>query len=234
MEILHLTAHATVELWIPDEELARLPKKVGIITTVQHLKKIDMLKEQLPDAVIGGQLLGCNISNAQKISDAVDAFLFVGSGTFHALEVKRITGKDVYCYDPFTQTMELLSHQAYQKDLKRKRASYTRFLSADTIGILISTKPGQNNSKDALYLYDHLVSESDKRCYLFIGDMLTPAEAENYPFIDCFVNTACPRIVEDQFLRPIINYSDLVGFGYIAPRNAATQKESRGLASKED
>ena len=48
---------------------------------------------------IKGQVLGCNFS-AIKNLDA-DAFLYVGSGNFHALGIKLFTDKPVIVADPY-------------------------------------------------------------------------------------------------------------------------------------
>jgi len=69
-------------------------KKIGLATSVQHLQTLDQVRELLTLAgktiVIGdtgkiaypGQVSGCNYSNAKSIADEVEAFLFVGGGSF--------------------------------------------------------------------------------------------------------------------------------------------------------
>src|SRR3989339_534122 len=77
---------------------------------------------------------------------------------------------------------------AFEK--KNQKASYVRYLSAKNIGILVSTKPGQENLKQALDFKNNL---KDKKGYLFIANNLNTNEFENFN-IDSWVNTACPRM----------------------------------------
>ena len=72
---------------------------------------------------------------------------------------------------------------------------------------MITTKPGQNNLKKALEL------KADKNIYYFLDDTINFAELENFNFIDCWVNTACPRIAYDDSIKiakPIINIGELI------------------------
>ena len=50
------------------------------------------------------------------------------------------------------------------------------------------------------------LEKSNKEVYLFLSNNINPAEFENFP-IDCWVNTACPRLDFDS--RKIINAGDL-------------------------
>ncbi|MGM5488599.1 MAG: diphthamide synthesis protein [Nanobdellota archaeon] len=201
MKIMNVEATADVDITLPPEVLKQIPPDVGILTTVQHLQSLDSIKTQLAQAKILGQVLGCDASQA---TDA-EAYLYIGSGRFHPIEIKRHTGKDVYTYNPFTKELSTITDDELEALERRKYAAYATFLHARTIGILVSTKPGQKNLEKARALKARL----EKTCYILMGDMLTPQEAENFPFIDCFVNTACPRIRDDSFPRPIIDIRDL-------------------------
>ena len=47
---------------------------------------------------------------------------------------------------------------------------------------------------------------------MFVTDTLDFAELENFPFIECYVNTMCPRIGMDDTIRtakPIVNIDDI-------------------------
>jgi diphthamide biosynthesis enzyme Dph1/Dph2-like protein len=46
-----------------------------------------------------------------------------------------------------------------------------------------------------------------------VADTLDFAGLENFPFVECFVNTACPRIGYDEWenlRKPIINADDVL------------------------
>ena len=79
-----------------------------------------------------------------------------------------------------------------------------KFLSSKNIGILVSIKPGQYNLKKAFALKKKL---RDKKCYIFLSDNIGAEQLENFPFIECWVNTACPRIADNL---NVVNISELV------------------------
>jgi diphthamide biosynthesis enzyme Dph1/Dph2-like protein len=48
----------------------------------------------------------------------------------------------------------------------------------------------------------------DKKFYLLLFDTLDFAQLENFNFIECFVNTACPRISYDdseKFAKKVVD-----------------------------
>jgi 2-(3-amino-3-carboxypropyl)histidine synthase len=186
-------------------------KTLGLITTIQHLHNLDDIANQLDKAVIGGQILGCNVFSAEKIKDKVDAFLYIGTGKFHPIAVKLKTDKEVFTYNPYTQEISSIDEAYAKKIEQKKKVAFVKFLDSKNIGILVSIKPGQHFLKKALKFKNNLKDKyPEKNVFLFIGDMLIASEAENFPFIDVLINTACPRIAEDNFPRPIINIDDLI------------------------
>ncbi len=102
-------------------------EKIGLITTVQHVHKLDdackVLRENGKECVIGkgdtriaypGQVLGCNFRAAQI---DCDEFLYIGSGMFHPLGVAIATGKKVIAADPYlNQAVEVVP----EKSLRRR------------------------------------------------------------------------------------------------------------------
>ncbi|MBU3941110.1 MAG: 2-(3-amino-3-carboxypropyl)histidine synthase subunit [Nanoarchaeota archaeon] len=186
-------------------KLAKLPKKVGLVTTIQFLNQLDKVKGYLEgqdhEVFVVGQILGCNAGNAKKIADKVDAFLYVGSGEFHPLRVLIETGKKVIIANPVSGEVGELSGAEIKEIEKKVLGKYNKFLHAKKIGILVSTKPGQYNLDKAFALKESL----DKESYIFIGDEIRVNELEDFNDIDFWVNTACPRI-ED---RNIISLEDL-------------------------
>ncbi len=180
---------------------AKIYGKVGILTTAQHMHQLKDAKKILKNSVIGGQVIGCNIKNAEKIKNKVDCFLFIGSGEFHPLEVALRTGKEVYIANPYSNQVTKISKEEIEKKKKERKGKYIKFLNARKVGILVSTKPGQYNLKKALELKNKI----KKECYIFLFNTLREEELENFPDIDIFINTACPRI---EF-KKIINLQDI-------------------------
>lgn len=203
MRIMHIHAKSKADVKLTDSALNALPAKLGVVTTIQHLHKLDEVISQLKEAVKGGQILGCNVETAKQITDKVDAFLFIGSGEFHPIAVALETGKKVFKWNPITQKLSVVKDEDVEKHRKRRKAALARFLSSDRIGILVSVKHGQNRIEEAL----KLAAKKDKEYYLFAFDTLNPADLENFPFIESWVNTACPRIADEK--ADIINISEL-------------------------
>ena len=75
--------------------------------------------------------------------------LLVGSGKFHAIQL-ALQGNTVYVLEG--KTINKLSDDEISKAQAKRKAALARFLTADSIGILVSTKPGQENLKEALNL----------------------------------------------------------------------------------
>ena len=196
-----------------------LPKTIGLATTVQFLDYVDEIKNYLESKgkVIfidkmkqkyEGQLLGCDQGGAEKIKENVDAFLYIGTGIFHPLGIAINIDKEVFCYDPIHAIMSKIDTEQVKRYNAKRKAAYMKFLEADEIGILVSLKPGQNNFRKAIELKKQL---KEKNCYIFAFDTLEFSQIENFPFIQCWVNTACSRILDDyeKFPKPLIDLRDI-------------------------
>ncbi len=178
-------------------------RKIGLITTVQHVHKLKEARELLEgkgkEVVIGtgdsrikypGQVLGCNFS-AAKIQ--VEEYLYIGSGIFHALGVALASGKRTIAADPFSMRIEEVSTEEI---VKQRYAAIARALDAKTFGIVISIKTGQRRVKLAQELKQKAI-ERKRQAFLITLDDITPEAL--LPFkADAFVNTACPRVAIDD------------------------------------
>jgi len=208
MEIKHIEAKSNSDIKkCVKKALKYLPKKVGIVTTAQHKHKLKEIKSILEEnkikVEVGGQILGCDASNAKKIKNKVDAFLYVGSGRFHPIEIQLETGKKVIMANPIVGEAKVLEKEEVEKLKKQQKGALIKFLSSDKIGIIVSTKPGQKKLKKAFELKKKLEAKK-KKCHIFIGDTINYDELQNFPFIECWVNTACPRFADDK--KGVINY----------------------------
>jgi len=203
MKTLFIDAKSDADISIPKDQIKKLPKKVGIATTIQHLHKIKDIQKQIPGSIIAGQILGCSAEAAKNIENKVDAFLYIGSGEFHPLEIAYETKKEVFCFNPSSKKLSKITQADVQRHEARKRTSLIKFLSADKVGIMVSTKPGQNRMEDA----EKLSKRKDKEYFLFAFDTLSELDMDNFPFIQCWVNTACPRIADGK--PNIINIDDI-------------------------
>jgi len=179
----------------------KIKGRVGLLTTAQHLHQLKEAQRMIKNSVIGGQIIGCNFKNAEKIKNKVDSFLFIGSGDFHPLELALRTGKEVYTANPYNNQVTKISKEEIEKKKKEIKGKYIKFLNAKKVGILVSTKPGQYNIKKAVELRKKLKKES----YIFVFNTLREEELENFKGIDIFINTACPRIDYQK----VINIQDI-------------------------
>jgi len=211
MEIMHIESKSDVDVKKAVEKAAdKLPNKVGLVATIQFKHRLKYIKELLRDkgkkAIIGGQILGCDVGAAEKIKDKVNAFLYVGSGEFHPLGVALETGKTVITANPLTDEVSRIKKEDIEKYKKQQKGAWMKFLASKNIGILVSTKPGQENMDKALELKKKLEAKN-KNCYIFLDNTINPGEFDNFPFIESWVNTACPRFADGK--RGVINYEKI-------------------------
>jgi len=192
-----------------EKALPLLPENVGLVTNIQHLEQMQKAKKFLEakgkKVEIAGQVLGCDARPALNISDKVEAFLFIGSGEFHPIEVMVETDKKIILANPESMEVRELTREGMQKILNRKKAMLSKFLFANNVGILVSIKPGQINLKQAVMLKKKL-KEMGKNGYVFICDEIMDQHLENFNFIQSWVNTACIRIPDE---RNMLNLDDL-------------------------
>lgn len=178
----------------------KLPKSIAIAYSIQYKKIAEEIKEKLSkehQITQFIQTLGCLNPQFPKTTQAV---LLIGSGNFHGVSLALETKLPIYIYN---KTLVRIPEKEVESLKTKKKAAYVRFLNAKKIGILVSTKPGQENLKQALRLKKSL---KDKDSYLFIGDNLNLPEFQNFQ-IDSWINTACPRLDLDF---SVINVADLL------------------------
>lgn len=184
-----------------DFKNVKLNGRIGLVSTIQYLDKLKEAQKYLKNSVIGGQVLGCDASNAVKIKDKVDYFLYIGTGEFHPIEVALQTNKPVYIFNPVSKNISKLDDNIVKDYNLKLKGKLTKFHLADKIGILVSIKPGQYNLKEALRLKDKIKKES----YIFLFDTLDEKQLENFSDIQFWINTSCPRIDN----KNVINARDL-------------------------
>lgn len=226
MKTLFLEARLKIDIYLMPEQIAQLPKKIALFTTVQFIDSIENVLKQLKDAGISvhllkarhaqyaGQILGCdfldyNIKN--MIENGIEGFLYIGDGMFHPQAVAMKNKQPVYCYNPFTKMLILFDRKDIDKLVKQHNAAITRFLDARNIGVIISIKPGQQFLRQCL-LFKEKCTAKGKNVYLMLADSIDFNQLANFPFIECWVNSSCPRIAiddKDKIEKPIVNLEDI-------------------------
>lgn len=219
MKIMMVEGRYKGKIDLSNLDITILPTTIGLATTVQFLDYIDEIKNYLEskgkiifvDKIkqkYESQLLGCDTGAAEKIKDNVDAFLYIGTGIFHSLGIALNIEKDVFCYDPIHAIMSKIDRKQVEKYNAKRKGAYLKFLEAKDVGFLVSLKPGQNNFKKAVEWKNNL---KDKNCHIFAFDTLDFNQIENFPFIECWINTACSRLLDDyeKFPKPLIDLGDI-------------------------
>jgi len=190
----------------------QLPRVIGIISTIQFIDFLPQLKDYLEKRgkriIIGksnnkclekGQIIGCDTTAASSIQDQVSYFLYLGSGKFHPLAIATSLRqpKPIFIFNPLTQEFSRLDEKEIAKVMARKKGQKLKFLSSDIFGILVSTKPGQNKLKQALELKKKL-EKQEKKAYVFLFNDLDINQTENFPQVQCWINTSCPGLSREQ------------------------------------
>jgi 2-(3-amino-3-carboxypropyl)histidine synthase len=177
--------------------------EIGLVTTVQHVHLLDEVARYLESRGIqcriapgsdrtpyAGQVLGCSFEAARATGAA--EILFVGTGIFHPLGVQLATGARVIALDPYTGEVQ----EADASRLLRKRfAVIEKARAAESIGIIFSLKSGQQR----LDLARRLESLAPNAFIVTLREV-TPDVLLNLG-LDCYVNTACPRLAYDDQIR---------------------------------
>ena len=201
-------------------------EKIGLVTTVQHVHMLNEAREELlktgKTVAIGdagqvkyaGQVTGCDLSNAKAIAKEVDAFLFVGGGRFHAIGVALATAKPTIVADPYEKTAFTVNN--VNKILNQRWVQISLAKKADKFGVLVGLKSGQRKLETAIKVKQRL-EENGKYAVLLALREITPEALLQFPDIEAFVNTACPRVSLDdtsRFNRPVITFNEaLVALG---------------------
>jgi len=211
---IYVEARATIN--VDDAVEKALPmlekwRKIGLTTTVQHVQTLDDVREILLRAgktvVIGdagrlnypGQVVGCDYSNAKSVAKDVEAFLFIGGGQFHALGVALSTSKPTVVVDLFEKRAYSIDKEA-ERIIKQRWASIEEAKTAKIFAVLVGLKPGQKKLEEALNVKKRLEGDG-KTAYLFVAREITPELLLEFPTVDAYVNTACPRVSLDDALR---------------------------------
>jgi 2-(3-amino-3-carboxypropyl)histidine synthase len=194
-------------------------KRIGLVTTTQHLHLLDevadFLKQNGKEIVMNqgagtvrGQVLGCNFSAIKNID--ADAFLYVGSGNFHALGIKLFTDKPVVIADPYLGEAREID-EFTDRILRIRSARIAKAMDAEKFGIIVSSKKGQSRLELAKTLKNMLKQEGKEGFILFMDDV-SPNLLLPFMDLDAFVMTACPRIAIDDskmYKKPLLTPQEL-------------------------
>jgi 2-(3-amino-3-carboxypropyl)histidine synthase len=186
---------------------ARLPNRLGLVASVQHLDLVTPLTAALGrhgyEVHVGSgdrrlmhpaQALGCNYTGAEAVAGEVEAFLFLGTGRFHPIGLAFAVDRPVYALDPLQRTLEPPIDRGAL--VRQRQLVVASVQNARRWGILVSTFAGQHRNSTALALQERARARGwDAEILLF--DRLDGRDLEGRAF-DAYVSTACPRIALDD------------------------------------
>ncbi len=182
----------TVKQLVKDR-IACLVSSVNYAWILDHLRDIRGVKIgkggwRIPveGAVVGCDTTACNVD--------ADINIFVGDGYFHPLAVWVNTRRRTFLVYPDGRFEEVSF-----EGVIRKRLAIIGSVEGRRVGIIVSSKYGQNRRELAEELY-HL---SKKRGYtpsLYVSDYLEPSYLMGLRD-DFFVYTGCPRVPIDDMER---------------------------------
>lgn len=213
-----LSIGATLKKALP---LIKSWRRIGLVTTIQHGKHLGEAREVLLAAgksvAVGdagkldhaGQVIGCDFSSAQAVAKDVDAFLCVCGGRFHAIGVALATSKPTVVADPYEARAYSVDGDA-DRVRKQRWASIQEAAEGQRFGVLIGLKSGQKRLEKALQISRKLQQAAKKTTLLAVREV-TPESLMQYPSIDVYVNTACPRLSLDdaiRFRKPVLTVNE--------------------------
>ena len=202
METLYIEARKKFPENIDLTPLDKLEgKTISLAATVQYLDLIPKIKSHLESkgkqviikqgATHKAHVIGCNASAFDK---SADTLLLLSDGKFHAINNAIQLQKPITVFN--THTLEKVTEQDIEEANKKTHAKKAIFLSSNNIGILVSSKHGQHNSK-ANQIAEK-IEKLNKKAYLFQSNNINTAEFENFPQIQIWVNTACYGLSRDH------------------------------------
>jgi len=194
-----------------DKIADKLPSEMVLIYSIQYkqfARQIaDLLRKKGKDIEMPkidntpyiGQVLGCSKLNTDR------DVLLIGSGRFHAINIAASSEREVWVLD--NENLSKISKEEVDKLMKRKKMLINKFLHADSVGIIVSSKYGQEKMKLAEEIKRE-IGKKNKKASIFLADNINLQELENFKR-DIWVNTACPGLFLDS--DKIVNYEDILG-----------------------
>ncbi len=211
--VIYLPFQQDISLEILKLAVPKLKKyeSVGITTTIQHAHQTKEICTWLNkcgvNAIIGagssrtplvGQVLGCTYASARKAN--AEAYLFIGTGVFHAIGVSLATKKPTFALDPFADG--ILQEVSADRLLRKRFTQIEKAKQAKTFGILLSSKSGQARRE----LAEQLATLNENATVILIRE-ISEMQLRNLGF-DAYVNTVCPRLALDdqsRFPMPVLS-----------------------------
>lgn len=192
--------------------------KVGLVSTIQHLKNLQELQTYLESMGIEnivqgeGQILGCHVENIRGFSEKVDGIISLNAGGFHTKGLILSTTSPILQLDPFTGDLAYFSSEDRKKLIQKRHIIITQAQNAKVWGVLSSSKLGQYNPNIVSRIEKILLDHNRSKITIF-SDNLNFENLANFTSIDAWVDTACPRLAIDDHIsleKPILTFKEFL------------------------
>jgi len=201
MKTLFIESKSKINISTIDFKL--IPKELVLAYTIQYKSLAETIKNNLKKLGynIKGfyQVLGCT---KLKLNSPI---LLISNGKFHALNLALQNEYPIYIYSTETNSISLFDNKEVNKIKQNKEILARKFFNSNKIGLIISSKPGQENIIRANNL-KILLKKQNKEAFLFISNNINLSEIENFN-MDFWINTACPGLAYDN--PKIANIDDI-------------------------
>ncbi|MEM2006169.1 MAG: diphthamide biosynthesis enzyme Dph2 [Sulfolobales archaeon] len=192
-------------------------KNIAIVTTNQHKKLSELIKERLKSGgfnVALGPLVvfGCYVPSELKKSK-VEAVLVVAGGVFHSIGVGMVVrSAKVVRVDPYTKCVTDSSRDVL-KFLSIRLKKMHDALNARSWGVVLGIS-GQYRPWVVSEVV-RVLKKRERRFYLYTAPILDINVLRNLdsPEVDAYVVTSCPRIAVDdlvEFEKPVLTPSEAI------------------------
>jgi diphthamide biosynthesis enzyme Dph1/Dph2-like protein len=173
--------------------------KVSLCYSIQFEDLAKRVKEIAGSKIIEEmQVLGCS---SPAFSENSKAILIIGEGDFHPVALAYESGLKTYVFNE--NGLKEIRENQIESMKKREKGAYLKYLNSKKIGVLVSTKPGQQRLSRAI---DFKKTTKNKKVYVFVTNDINVNEFENFG-IESWVNSACPRM--DLENKTLLNINDL-------------------------
>ncbi|MFH0808484.1 MAG: diphthamide synthesis protein [archaeon] len=194
--------------------LDKLPgKTISLAATIQYIDLVPKIKTYLESkgkkviikkgAHHKAHVLGCNSTALDKTADTI---LIITDGKFHAINNAIQIQKEVYIFSG--HTLDKITQEELDAHNKKTLTKQKKFLLADKVGIILSTKHGQHHKQ--VEKIKNKIEKLNKKAYIFEANNINTHEFENFPQIQIWINTACFGLARDDMR--IINLQDITQF----------------------
>ncbi len=200
-------------------EIRKLGRRIGLVTTVQHIHQLEAAKDFLENhgfkVLVGkgdgrvsfkGQVLGCNFTAAYVDADGI---LFIGAGYFHPIGVALATKKPTLAVNPYSGDA-LWMEREVERTIRKRWGQIAKAHNAEKFGVIISTKKGQLRLAEARRII-RLLREHGRKAELIAMNHISYPSLEGFDF-DAYVVVACPRVPIDDvenWRKPVLTPSEV-------------------------